>query len=331
MDNLGYHIGSLEFPTETIESRNYNFRSNIGYLGTGYYFFSNIEKAKKYSEYAKLEKDEEIYQFDISKYNLYKPTDSNKFYDYIKQGTQTFGLNSVEENQDKLKEFIKTGQDVFGILLKDNVFEEIIIGFNNDVINKKNGSLLSNRLLSPLGFEGINNMDTPLDDIRVGSVLFKLKENAYKNLSQQNEAFSRKWLRRRVKRLFTEEENDNSKYLKLLGELVQYCCQELKINKPKISIINNSTYTEQYKSYGGYSPEENQIFLVIYNRALADSMRSLSHEIYHSYQNNNNLLTLNAGEDGDVFENEANAYAGKTMRKFGREHPEIFFMKYKSS
>ena len=74
--------------------------------------------------------------------------------------------------------------------------------------------------------------------------------------------------------------------------------------------------------------EENKIKLVIHGRTLADSCRSLSHEIFHSKQQNEGRLTSNAGEDGDVFENEANSFSGKKMREFGRKYPEIYFTRY---
>jgi hypothetical protein len=123
----------------------------------------------------------------------------------------------------------------------------------------------------------------------------------------------------------------NSKlYLTLLNQLVKECCQELNIEIPKIYIINNSKYTEHHKSYAGYYPNENIIRLVIYGRTLADTCRSLSHELKHSQQNSQSRLTSIAGEDGDNFENEANSYSGKKMREFGRNNPEIYFIRYDS-
>jgi len=123
--------------------------------------------------------------------------------------------------------------------------------------------------------------------------------------------------------------SDKNKYIHMLNKLTNECCGELKIEIPKITIINNPKYTETNKSYGGYFPKSNEIKLVIYGRLLKDSMVTLCHELYHAKQNSEERLTLNAGEDGDVFENESNSYAGKYMRMFGRNNPEIYFMKYK--
>jgi cytidyltransferase-like protein len=127
-----------------------------------------------------------------------------------------------------------------------------------------------------------------------------------------------------------KEGNDRVIFIKIINELVNYCCNELGISRPKIKIINNKKYTEENKSYGGYLPSSNEIYVVVHDRTLADCMRTLSHEIYHSYQNSNNQLTPESGKDGDPIENEANSYSGKVMRIFGKKNPEIFFMKYSS-
>jgi len=112
-------------------------------------------------------------------------------------------------------------------------------------------------------------------------------------------------------------------YLKYLKELLDYCCKDLQIEKPELAIINGNKYTQQNNSFGGYSPTENKIWLVIKNRNLSDSMRTLAHELKHHSQNLKGELVNGAGKDGDNFENEANSYAGKIMREFNRKHPEI--------
>lgn len=119
-----------------------------------------------------------------------------------------------------------------------------------------------------------------------------------------------------------------SEYIRLLVELSKYCCNNLNIPVPKIKLINNQEYTKEHNSFGGYDPVNNVIYVVIYKRTLADSMRSECHEIYHSYQNHMGKLNKKSGEDGSNEENEANAYAGRIMREFGKKYPEIFSMKY---
>jgi cytidyltransferase-like protein len=108
----------------------------------------------------------------------------------------------------------------------------------------------------------------------------------------------------------------------LMKKFVEYACNELEVNEPKINVINSPTYSQEYKSFGGYIPSEEKIMVVVHNRNMADILRTLAHELVHHMQNiNGNELN---GEDGSETENEANAMAGVIMRKFGRENPEIF-------
>ena len=110
----------------------------------------------------------------------------------------------------------------------------------------------------------------------------------------------------------------------LIKKFVNYTCDRLNIDEPYISIINSPTYSQQNKSFGGYIPTEQKILCVVYNRNMADILRTLAHELVHHMQNGKNELNHESGEDGSSIENEANAMAGVIMREFGRENPEIF-------
>jgi len=151
------------------------------------------------------------------------------------------------------------------------------------------------------------------------SKFYIYKSNIYKQL---------KWSYREPKILNESIQINPKQYIKLLNTLVEECCKELDIQKPVIKLINNDKYTNIHKSYGGYFPDTNEIKLVIYGRLLKDSCTTLAHECYHSFQNKNGLLTPNSGGDGTKEENEANSFAGRFMRQFGRNNPEIYFMRY---
>jgi Zn-dependent peptidase ImmA (M78 family) len=107
-----------------------------------------------------------------------------------------------------------------------------------------------------------------------------------------------------------------------MGRFVDYACDRLNIDKPKVFVINSPTYSQEHKSFGGYYPQEQEIKIVVHNRNMADILRTLAHELVHHMQNLNGD-ELN-GEDGSPTENEANAMAGIIMREFGRQNPEIF-------
>jgi hypothetical protein len=108
----------------------------------------------------------------------------------------------------------------------------------------------------------------------------------------------------------------------LMKRFVEYACNHLDIDEPKIFVINSPAYSQEHKSFGGYYPQEHKINVVVHNRNMADILRTLAHELVHHMQNLSGV-ELN-GEDGSDTENEANAMAGVIMREFGRNNPEIF-------
>lgn len=119
--------------------------------------------------------------------------------------------------------------------------------------------------------------------------------------------------------------NENSTIKKYLEEFAEYCYDILEVNnKPIIKVITDASYTTQYSSFGGYSPTENVIYVSVYNRNLADIMRSLCHEIIHSKQNEISVLTQEDGSTGSDIENQANSISGIIMRYYGQLKPEIF-------
>lgn len=117
-------------------------------------------------------------------------------------------------------------------------------------------------------------------------------------------------------------ENFTPQKAPLIDRFVDYTCDKLNVDKPKVFIINSPSYSQEHKSFGGYYPQEQEIKIVVHNRNMADILRTLAHELVHHMQNLNGD-ELN-GEDGSDTENEANAMAGVIMREFGRENPEIF-------
>jgi Zn-dependent peptidase ImmA (M78 family) len=78
-----------------------------------------------------------------------------------------------------------------------------------------------------------------------------------------------------------------------------------------------------YPSAGGYLPSEKKVICAVRNRAIADVMRTLAHELTHHRQNE---LGMIGPEDSDnqKLEDQANVYAGRLVRWFGRENREIY-------
>jgi hypothetical protein len=118
---------------------------------------------------------------------------------------------------------------------------------------------------------------------------------------------------------------EDSTIKRYLEEFAEYCYGALEVNnKPIIKVITDDSYTEEYKSFGGYIPSDNTIYVSVSKRNLADIMRSVCHEIVHCKQNESGTLEINSGETGSNIENQANTIAGIIMRHYGQLKPEIF-------
>lgn len=110
-----------------------------------------------------------------------------------------------------------------------------------------------------------------------------------------------------------------------VSDFMGYCKEHLGVNElPRLVMIDNREKARENASFGGYSPAEKTIYLNIAGRHLADVLRTLAHEIVHHKQNEEGILTADAGETGSEFENEANSKAGVIMRNYGRSNPAIY-------
>lgn len=172
---FGYKIGEHDSPAETLQARGWNFQSKIGYLGTGYYFYGDEQTAKEDAKYLNREASN-IKKFDLSQYNLYRPENPEQFYDNIKQLTREIGLYASNKEElpedDILLDIADAVVEDIGLPLGRQEVVDVVKEFIQDIQQRKQGDLLSNRLLKKLGYQGIDNTDTPLDNYGVGSIIF---------------------------------------------------------------------------------------------------------------------------------------------------------------
>ena len=111
----------------------------------------------------------------------------------------------------------------------------------------------------------------------------------------------------------------NQKSLDTLKHFLGFCKKELEIQSlPKISLVVDKSFVENFRSFGEYSPNEMSIRVFITGRNLADVCRSLAHELVHHRQQELGLIYNSAGETGTEIENDANSIAGIIMREYGK-------------
>ena len=222
-------------------------------------------------------------------------------------------LYTDEDPSDTVKIKFSTRQDIVDTLNK-TTFKNKPHARKSQVIN-----LIHQRVRAALG-----RTKDPLKKAKLKSAFeyIKKRKEASKKKTQRLKKEDRYLQEARYKK-FLNESWDDSKG-KIIGDFVKYVGEYLSINQPKIKLINSPDYTQEYHSFGGYLPSEEKIMVVVYNRNMADILRTVAHEMVHHMQNLDDRLTPTSGEDGSPDENEANSLAAVIMRKFGRENPDIY-------
>jgi hypothetical protein len=128
---------------------------------------------------------------------------------------------------------------------------------------------------------------------------------------------------RRGKKKVNENTDDRKQ---AIAEFVKFALAQLKCeHKPKIKLVTDNQQVQDYKSFGGTSIQNGEIWVYIQNRNLADLLRTLCHELVHYKQfKDGRIKGPEDGKTGSELENEANSQAGIILRHYGKMNPSIF-------
>jgi hypothetical protein len=113
----------------------------------------------------------------------------------------------------------------------------------------------------------------------------------------------------------------------IIGEFIKFAKERLTLNKfPfQIRLVKDNEFATTFKSYGGYDPNTDEIYVYVTNRSVPDILRTLAHELVHLKQREIGTVgSYKDGETGSDVENEANAAAGILLRDFGRRNGHIY-------
>ena len=122
-------------------------------------------------------------------------------------------------------------------------------------------------------------------------------------------------------RMFLSEEPVEN----VVQQFIRDTAQRLGIERlPKVHLHNNADWSQDNHSFGKYEPETNDLHVNLHGRHLFDILRTTAHELAHCRQHEIEPLSMDAGNTGSDFENEAHAVAGIIMRDFADAHPGLF-------
>ena len=94
---------------------------------------------------------------------------------------------------------------------------------------------------------------------------------------------------------------------------------------PQIRLRRDPEWTRRNGTFGRYTQgQPGQIELAVSGRHIIDVLRTLAHEMTHAAQDQRSGLPDDAGRTGSPWEDEANAMAGRIMRHWADQEPELF-------
>jgi len=104
----------------------------------------------------------------------------------------------------------------------------------------------------------------------------------------------------------------------IVKEFVTLVVKETEINTPfSIKLMKNRG---DLSTYAAYDPVSKIVYVYVKNRGIADILRSIAHELIHHKQKQDGQLNdmTNIPDIGGPIEDQANAIAGRLVKKFGK-------------
>ena len=107
-----------------------------------------------------------------------------------------------------------------------------------------------------------------------------------------------------------------------ITQFAKHCIRELGIKSP-VKITLSKRQTGQATA-GYYNPQDCTVFVAVHNRAIADIMRTMAHELSHCLQDQQGIEFPNDDEGLQPIEDFANVEAAKLVRFYGRKNRDIY-------
>ena len=122
-----------------------------------------------------------------------------------------------------------------------------------------------------------------------------------------------------------DESADPDQLKKILHRFYRSCVDKLQLkNPPQLRLETTPDWSRENGSFGQYESETNTLILATSGRHVLDILRTMAHEMTHRQQDEREPLPIDAGETGSPWEDQANAMAGRIMRDWAEEQPEMF-------
>lgn len=124
-------------------------------------------------------------------------------------------------------------------------------------------------------------------------------------------------------RLF-EFNDDRERRIKQLKQFQRWVCDKINCDEVEVDYGFDLDRVKELRTFGSTS-SDGKIWVHVGDRNMADTMRTLAHELVHLNQFGKGTASDDMDEEQRLrIEDEANAVAGRLMREYGKQHSEIY-------
>ena len=128
-----------------------------------------------------------------------------------------------------------------------------------------------------------------------------------------------------LKPYITESEQEDLNNNPIVQKFLAWTSKKLNLQStPKIEFSYDSKEAQEGHHTGRHNPETGEVWVYCANRNLVDIFRTVFHELTHVRQGELGMIEPGDSYPGSPIEAEADMMAGKYMKIFGKDHPEIF-------
>ena len=129
-----------------------------------------------------------------------------------------------------------------------------------------------------------------------------------------------------LKKSSLREAVEGKKDSEVIKDFIKWSIRRLHIKQPypKIILSTNTEKAQAGHHTGVHNTEDNTIWIYTGNRNLIDILRTVFHELVHERQSQLNMIKPGDSYPGSPIEAMADMLAGKYIKIYGKDHPEIF-------
>jgi hypothetical protein len=178
------------------------------------------------------------------------------------------------------------------------------------------------KLLPSLQKHDYNTID---DLVRNIARKHKISHNALKKIFKYKfKKTPEHWIKGKLDEDDEEHQVDYDK-LPIMQEFIRWTVDKINLETmPKFEWSYDTKDAQMNHHTGRHTEGKNDVWVYVKNRNLVDIMRTVFHELVHCRQSELGMIQPGDSYPGSPIEMEADMMAGKYMKVFGKQHPEIF-------